>query len=169
VQPPHRELSTYGLMREFPAQQLRTWVDECLAQEIITRTDGSYPVLKLTPEGWGVLRKERSVELSVAQPPPVRSTGSRAERISKHRERVTLQLDADSTIIFEALRALRTRIAKGRKLPAYVIMHDTTLFHIAQARPSDLEELAGVPGLGEARLRHYGPQILDVIRNSTGG
>jgi len=48
-------------------------------------------------------------------------------------------------------------------VPAYVIFHDATLRQIAAQRPATLAGLAGINGVGEAKLTRYGQQILDVL------
>ena len=48
-------------------------------------------------------------------------------------------------------------------MPAYVIFHDATLKEIALARPTDLESLARVNGVGARKLESYGQSILACI------
>jgi ATP-dependent DNA helicase RecQ len=65
--------------------------------------------------------------------------------------------------IFERLREWRRTTAKEQGLPAYVILHDLTLENICRNRPSSLEKLREVSGIGEMKLERYGAQILDAI------
>jgi ATP-dependent DNA helicase RecQ len=65
--------------------------------------------------------------------------------------------------LFEALRAKRIEIARAQNVPPYVIFHDRTLIELAAARPASRAEMAGVPGVGEAKLDRYGPAFLAVI------
>ncbi len=44
-----------------------------------------------------------------------------------------------------------------------MIFHDATLRQIAAQSPGSLNELAGVSGVGEAKLAKYGQQILDTL------
>ncbi len=48
-------------------------------------------------------------------------------------------------------------------MPPYVIFHDKTLIELAATRPSSRDEMANVPGVGEAKLGRYGPAFLAVI------
>jgi len=48
-------------------------------------------------------------------------------------------------------------------VPPYVIFHDWTLIELAAAKPTSRAEMAGVPGVGEAKLTRYGPAFLMVI------
>jgi len=66
--------------------------------------------------------------------------------------------------LFEALRALRARLAREQNVPAYVIFHDSTLRAVAALRPRDRQALAGVPGIGGAKLDRYADGLLSVVR-----
>ena len=75
--------------------------------------------------------------------------------------------DADP-LLLERLRQWRGAQAREQSVPAYVIFHDRTLAAIAAARPSDLEELAGIHGsdgchLGGARPREQPPNSLCAV------
>ena len=63
----------------------------------------------------------------------------------------------------EALREWRRNLAKEIAMPAYIILHDSTLDAIARGAPSTLAELSVVPGIGEKKAERYGSQILRVV------
>ena len=65
--------------------------------------------------------------------------------------------------IFEALRSWRRDEAQRQALPAYMIFSDRTLSEIAAQKPTDLDELATVPGVGASKLERYGEDVLDVL------
>ena len=67
--------------------------------------------------------------------------------------------------IEEALRQFRVAKAAERKVTPSVVLPNPLISALARARPATLEELAGVPYLGEKRLRLYGTEILRI----TGG
>jgi ATP-dependent DNA helicase RecQ len=48
-------------------------------------------------------------------------------------------------------------------VPPYVIFHDSTLRAMAQSKPRSLPALAGLSGLGKAKLERYGQAFLEVI------
>jgi ATP-dependent DNA helicase RecQ len=68
----------------------------------------------------------------------------------------------------DQLRALRTRLARDEEVPAYVIFPDRALREIARARPASLAELGGVHGVGPARLKRYGKDVLAVLSALSG-
>ena len=65
--------------------------------------------------------------------------------------------------LFERLREWRSRTAAEAKVPAYVVFTDATLVAIAESVPLDLGRLAGVPGVGPAKLERYGAQVLELL------
>ena len=62
--------------------------------------------------------------------------------------------------VFEKLRALRRELADEKKVPAYVVFHDSTLARMAEERPTTLEEFRRLPGVGPAKLAQYGERFL---------
>jgi DNA helicase-2/ATP-dependent DNA helicase PcrA len=66
---------------------------------------------------------------------------------------------------FDALRTWRLAKAQAAGVPAYVIFTDATAIAICEQHPSSLEELAGIPGIGPAKLAEYGDEILAQVRS----
>jgi DNA helicase II / ATP-dependent DNA helicase PcrA len=71
---------------------------------------------------------------------------------AKPRSQVARNLAADLPPAFGALREWRLERAKADEVPAYVVFHNATLVEIAERQPSTLAELAGIPGVGPAKL-----------------
>ena len=61
------------------------------------------------------------------------------------------------------LKALRSRLASERRVPAYVVFSDATLVAMAARRPSSHAELLTVSGVGTTKLERYGDVFLAVI------
>ena len=72
--------------------------------------------------------------------------------------------DADADL-FAALKALRAAMAKAANQPAYVIFPDRTLIEMASAKPTTLDELGEIHGVGEQKLKKFGPAFLAVLQN----
>ena len=68
------------------------------------------------------------------------------------------------TALQKALWSWRRRLAEQQGQPPYFIMGNDLMLRIAESRPQSIEELAELPGMGEQRLAHYGPAILDLVR-----
>jgi ATP-dependent DNA helicase RecQ len=156
----HEALSTFGLLAEMPVTELRGSIEQLCAHGLLRQTDGEYPVLVLTPSGLALMKDERAHPdlVLVRQRRPARerpAPKSRAEAEGwegVHRD------------LFERLRAVRLEIARERRVPPYVIFHDTTLRDMARRRPTTPAELLRVYGVGQRKAEDLGERFLAVIR-----
>jgi ATP-dependent DNA helicase RecQ len=65
----------------------------------------------------------------------------------------------------EYLREWRRNMARENKVPAYIILHDSTLEDLCRRRPANFAELKQVAGIGDRKAETYGAEILQVLRN----
>ncbi|MGD0791554.1 MAG: RecQ family ATP-dependent DNA helicase [Terriglobales bacterium] len=65
----------------------------------------------------------------------------------------------------EYLREWRRNMARENKVPAYIILHDSTLEELCRRRPANFAELKQVPGIGEKKAEVYGAEILQALRD----
>ena len=65
----------------------------------------------------------------------------------------------------EHLREWRWGISRELNVPAYVVMHDTTLDELCKVRPTTLAQLRRVSGFGDRKVERYGAQILEALKN----
>jgi ATP-dependent DNA helicase RecQ len=83
---------------------------------------------------------------------------------NKARVRDSAQAEANPALA-EYLREWRRAMARENKVPAYIILHDSTLEELCRRHPSNFDELKEVPGIGEKKADVYGAEILQVLRN----
>ena len=69
--------------------------------------------------------------------------------------------------LFKTLRAWRGERAKQDGIPPYVICNNRQLAEIIKARPRTMAELGQLDGIGEAKLKNYGNDILALIAGDT--
>ncbi len=67
---------------------------------------------------------------------------------------------------FEALRALRKRLADAQGVPAYIVFSDKVLWEMAARKPADEAALLAVPGVGPTKLARYGKAFLSLLAQS---
>jgi ATP-dependent DNA helicase RecQ len=65
--------------------------------------------------------------------------------------------------LFDHMREWRRAMAKRNGVPAYVILHDSTLEEICRRRPSSLNELMEISGIGIRKAELYGREIFAVL------
>src|SRR5216684_1003772 len=85
-------------------------------------------------------------------------------RSEKPRVRDSTPAEADP-LLAEYLREWRRNMARENKVPAYIILHDSTLEELCRRRPANFAELKQVPGIGEKKADVYGSQLLQALRN----
>ena len=136
-------LSTYALMKERTVKQISDLILRLAAMQYVNITESQYPVLQLNALSWQVLRGQQKVWQKV----------------------VTVKKAAVKSDLFEKLRLLRRELAIKANLPPYMIFSDATLTQMAQEKPSSMEEMSRIKGVGEFKLNRYGDDFLKVIKN----
>jgi ATP-dependent DNA helicase RecQ len=161
----HQSLSVFGLMAEHAADHIRGYIDQLVAGGWLRQTDGDYPVLQLTAAGVALMKDPSAAEdLELArQRKPEKSRGAYADRNG-----TAPSWDGVDRDLFEALRVLRLSLARARAVPPYVVFHDATLRELARLRPSSLDQLRHVYGVGARKAEVYGEALLRVIGEHRG-
>ena len=160
----HDGLSVFGVGAEFDARRWKAVFRQLVALGLLDVDIEGHGALRLTADSRAVLKGERPVAL---REEAERTKGGRV-RGAGATAAPPADVDAADQPLFEALRALRLRLAREQSLPPYVIFHDATLRAIASRRPRSLAELAGIGGVGTAKLERYGEQVLATLRDDTG-
>jgi ATP-dependent DNA helicase RecQ len=78
------------------------------------------------------------------------------------------EISADAELS-EYLREWRRTTAREQGVPAFVVLHDTTLEEICRRRPSSIAELRGITGIGERKAEVYGKGILAALERYGSG
>ena len=73
------------------------------------------------------------------------------------------EISGEDLELREYLREWRRATAKEQSVPAFVILHDTTLEEICRRRPSSMADLLGITGIGERKAEVYGKGILTAL------
>jgi ATP-dependent DNA helicase RecQ len=78
-------------------------------------------------------------------------------------------LGAEDAELREYLREWRRTTAKEQSVPAYVVLHDSSLEEICRMRPQSCAELLQISGIGERKAAAFGQQILDALSRFSQG
>ena len=154
----HDALSVYGIGNDRSEQEWRAIVRQAIALGLVTVDHDSYSSLKLTDAARPVLKGGQKVQLRQYQKPvkPKRQP-------SAPKGYVEMDLSKSEQAIFDKLRWWRVETARAHGVPAYVVFQDATLREIAKVKPTSLEQLRGVTGVGEKKLVSYGDEIVALI------
>lgn len=152
----HDELPTFRIGKELSASEWRSTIRQLLALHVIEAV-GEYGVLALGEHAAAVLRGERSLLLRRD------ARGQRTPATSRRSSPTASELLPDQRDHFERLRAWRRETAQEQQVPAYVVFSNATLEAMAIERPSTLNELAEISGVGRAKLEQYGDEVIAVL------
>ena len=72
------------------------------------------------------------------------------------------------TPMVRALDNYRRRTARRLKWKPYMVFQRRVILAIDRQRPESLEDLARIPGLGEAKIARFGHDLLELIREHSG-
>ena len=144
------EEATYGILRDMTQKEVRDRIRFLIDEGVLALSPGPYPVVLLGERaedavlGGLYMRTVKEERPAARRPIPEELDGAQAE-------------------LFGRLRALRARLARRQGIPAYAVFSDKTLRELAVVRPRTLEELKSVSGIGDAKARKYGKQVLEEI------
>jgi ATP-dependent DNA helicase RecQ len=160
----HDALPTFGVGKEFNRNEWRSIFRQLYAAGILSLDITGYGRWTVQPAGRPVLKGEQRIEL---RRDAVTAPGKKAAR--KAAAAAALGDSEPDQELFRALRARRSALAKAEMVPAYVVLPDRSLIDMARRKPSTLDEMAGIHGVGEVKLKRYGDAFLEVIEQHLAG
>ncbi|QYR52822.1 DNA helicase RecQ [Lysobacter soyae] len=153
----HDTVSTFAIGRDIDSNTWRSIFRQLVSHGYLeTDTHGG---LRLAEASRTLLKGEQTLQLRREQ---ARVRRQRRAALSNPNS-PDAWMSADARLLFDALRALRTELARAQSVPPYVIFHDKTLREIATSRPESLSALGTIEGIGPRKLAEYGNQVLDLI------
>lgn len=147
IQEQHKALKTFGVGASVSKDAWISVIRDLIAQEYLTKAEGLYPVLKLTPKSEAVLK------------------GSEKVMITKSKERIEIQEQkvAYETELFQKLKTTRRELADAENVPAYIVLSDATLIELATYLPHSKEEFSKISGFGQLKIEKYGKHFWEVV------
>ncbi len=150
----HDRLSVFGIGKDVSAVAWKGLFRQLTAAGYLTGDDDGHGTLALTERARPLLRGEDKFLMRVTRAAPKKS---------KREAKPSHKVSADSEQLFQALKALRLRLASAAKLPPYVVAQDRTLVELAEKRPRDDAALHDIIGLGASKIARYGKAFLETI------
>ncbi len=145
----HDRITTYGIGTELARPQWAAVGRELMRLGYVTVDEGEFATLSLTAEGLEILKARTPITLTKSMDLP------QARRVRTRREG---EIACDE-ILFERLRTLRKALADERHVPAYIIFGDATLRALAHFYPTAVDQLEGIPGIGEKKRAEFGEVV----------
>ena len=151
----HHRLPVFGIGADLDEAEWRNVFRQLVGLGLAEVDHAAHGALKLAATSRPVLRGEARVEMRRAVP--------RSRLPRKARNAPPADLPTAAHDLLARLKAWRMQEARAQAVPAYVILHDSTLAEIARQRPPDRTALAGIAGIGSRKLERYGAALLEVV------
>ncbi len=152
----HQHLSVFGVGKARAEGEWRSLFRQLVARGLADIDLEGYGGLRLSDTCRPLLRGEVTLELRRDLKPQTTaksSSGSPASQLVRGEEREQ----------WEALRALRRKLAEEHGVPPYVIFPDSTLLEMLRSKPETMSDMAQVSGVGARKLERYGEAFLEVL------
>jgi len=170
----HDQLSVYGIGRELDRGQWRAVIRQLTSLGYLESPAEARGGLCFGAEALvrPLLRGESNLELALPAPQKERRARTAAGRSAGTAAGWSGKGGADGSgfedaevdgALLTALKNWRREQARQQGVPPYVVFHDRTLVELAARRPADLDALAGIGGIGAAKLERYGTALLMVL------
>jgi ATP-dependent DNA helicase RecQ len=150
----HHQLSTYGIGQSLSATEWRSVLRQLVTNGLLEVDPEGYGGLRLTEHCRPVLRGETTLHLRRDARPVKAETPRRA---------VPSSIDEADQPLWEALRAMRKQLADEQGIAPFMVFHDRTLREMLTSKPSSLDEMGEISGVGAVKLEHYGKAFLSVL------
>ncbi|MDI6920127.1 DNA helicase RecQ [Clostridium botulinum] len=135
-------LSTYGIMEEFTQKDIVALMNKLIADDYMVTTDDKFPVVRLRPKSYDVLKGKETVAIKVSK--------------------IEKKVKADNELL-DRLKQLRKVISQEESVPPFMIFPDATLKELSEYMPTKEEDLLKIKGIGERKAEVYGERFIKAI------
>ncbi len=147
------KIKTYGIMKDIPTSSVKMIFDRLLFDGYLKKNE--FDGIVTTEKSKAVLFENEKVSMTV------RKTAEKGRKSAGNSNKAVTVGDAQ---LYDILRAVRMRIAKKEKLPAYIVFSNATLNDMAKKAPVNIEEFMDVYGVGQAKAELYGDIFIQEIK-----
>ena len=149
-------LSTYGIMKDYPKDSLRDLISYLITEGYIKSIGDKYPVLMLTPLSNDVLFNGAKVYTKL------KLNKAESRSASNKAQTNTIQTKFDENL-FAILSDLRNKIANENFIAPFIVFSDVSLKQMSTFYPTDAESMLKIEGVGLNKLVKYGNVFIEAI------
>lgn len=143
-------ISTYGILSELTAKEVRYYIESLIHMKLLTLTEGEYPVLKWSHFSQEVIEGKKQVFFKKKT----------FKEVKEKEIKNTLQYNEG---VFEELRQLRLEVAREEKVPPFVVFSDRSLQEMAIYFPRTEQEFTKINGVGPIKWNKFGKRFIEKI------
>lgn len=164
----------YGKLADVSEERLKQIINHLLMENYMYLTNDKYTLVKINQSANNILEDRCTVILKCAKEESKKAdvqSGISVAEGNSHSRKVPLSeiLTSKGLNLFDALKLLRTEIAREEAVPPYIVFSDKTLIDMCMKLPFTKVEMLNVSGVGEHKFEKYGQRFLEVIQKETGG
>ena len=161
------ENKQYGKLSEISDVRLKQIINKLLLEEYLCQTNDKYGLLRVNHQSRDAIADKTTIIMKVAKEDTLAPKEKTVQSTKKKRR--TEVLNTKGFQLFEALRAIRMKLAQEEGMPPYIIFSDKTLVDMCIKLPFGKAEMLTVSGVGENKYQKYGEAFLAVIAEFTAG
>jgi ATP-dependent DNA helicase RecQ len=150
-------LSTYGIMQDTNAHQIRVILDFLVDNGYLEVEAGEYPVITAAPKSREIITEKKALSMMLPKDMPKETPKS---ALASRENAADGPLEEQ---LFEKLRELRAKFAREEQVPAYIVFSDASLRDMCRKKPATVGQFLNVIGVGEKKLERYGNAFIEVI------
>lgn len=172
VQRGYDQLKTYGAGHDVPPRHWHDYLLQMLQLGLLEIDYKENLHLKVTPAGAQVLYGKSTATLAQIREEKPQVAPRKRKTVAVPRiagqpllSRQPLFEEESADGLFEALRALRKRLADEQGFPPYIIMSDNTLHLLCSIKPTTVDAFGMVSGISDFKKQKYGEEFVALIRN----
>ena len=148
----HESLPTFGVGKDLSRVKWQAVFRQMMGHDLVRPNSTRHGALRMTEHALPILRDQQSITLRMD-----------TIKAAKSGPRVKMLVSEEDAPLLSALKAKRRGLAETAGVPAYIVFNDKTLIDMVQRRPTNLDEMARINGVGAKKLESYGDAFLKVI------
>ena len=160
----YNQLKTFAAGRDIPYRDWHDYLLQMLQMGFIEIAYNEDRHIHVTDLGREVLQSNQTVQLAVI----TREDFSVKARRQRQREESAKAFEtadkSENLELFNRLKVIRKHIADEHQWPAYVVLSDRSLHHLAIERPTTLEAFGNTFGIGEHKRDSFGAEFIEIIK-----
>ena len=154
----HDKIKTFGVGVKKTKEFWKNFIRQLVSSNFIKISIQKFGGLEITKTGEKVLKGEdeyfyRKILDHISLKNKVKSRANTNFEISSSKKEFLL-----------SLKSLRLKLAKKKKIPAYIIFPDRTLNEMVVKKPKNFKEFSLLNGVGPKKVQKYGNAFLEVIK-----
>lgn len=149
------KVSTYGVFSTLSEAEVKAVTGRLLFDGYLKKNE--FGGIIITEKAKNALDSKAAIYMTE------RVTENKTARKKREKAGKGMSIDIGDAGLYDILRAVRMRLAREEKVPAYIIFSNATLQDMAEKAPETMEEFMEVSGVGEVKASLYGEIFISEI------